>query len=63
MSVEDAAETGFRGNSGKARLREVVEWEPGTSLERVWSGRTVWIHGELEKVDRVARPAASVSGR
>jgi nucleoside-diphosphate-sugar epimerase len=45
---------GVRGrNSDNTRLRKVLDWEPGTSLEAGLARTYHWIHAELEKAGRV----------
>ncbi|MGZ8595569.1 MAG: NAD-dependent epimerase/dehydratase family protein [Actinomycetota bacterium] len=45
---------GVRGrNSDNARLREVLGWEPGTSLEDGLATTYAWIEGELERSGRL----------
>jgi nucleoside-diphosphate-sugar epimerase len=53
---------GVRGrNSDNTRLREVLAWEPGTSLEDGLRDTYRWIHSELEATGRLTRQAAGVS--
>jgi nucleoside-diphosphate-sugar epimerase len=53
---------GVRGrNSDNSRLREVLKWEPSTSLEDGLNATYTWIHSELEKVGRLASPAMTVT--
>jgi len=49
---------GVRGrNSDNTRLRNVLGWEPETSLEEGMSRTYRWIEAELEKAGRIAVPA------
>ena len=49
---------GVRGrNSDNSRLREVLGWEPTTTLEQGLTRTYGWIAAELEKVDRLRVPA------
>ena len=50
---------GVRGrNSDNSRLREVLRWEPATTLEDGLSKTYTWIESELLKAARVARKTA-----
>jgi nucleoside-diphosphate-sugar epimerase len=50
---------GVRGrNSDNSRLREVLRWEPVTTLEDGLSKTYTWIESELLKAARVARKTA-----
>jgi GDP-D-mannose 3',5'-epimerase len=51
---------GVRGrNSDNSRLREVLGWEPGTTLEEGLRRTYVWIDGELARAGRI--PARAVA--
>jgi len=53
---------GVRGrNSDNTRLREVLKWEPATSLEKGLSRTYRWIEGELQKAGRL--PQLVTAGR
>jgi GDP-D-mannose 3',5'-epimerase len=49
---------GVRGrNSDNSRLREVLDWEPQTSLEEGLRRTYTWIEAELSKAGRIPAPA------
>jgi GDP-D-mannose 3',5'-epimerase len=51
---------GVRGrNSDNSRLREVLGWEPGTTLEEGLRRTYVWVEGELARAGRI--PARAVA--
>jgi nucleoside-diphosphate-sugar epimerase len=53
---------GVRGrNSDNSRLREVLNWEPPTSLEDGMAQTYWWIHGQLEAAGRLSAQVAGVS--
>jgi nucleoside-diphosphate-sugar epimerase len=53
---------GVRGrNSDNTRLRQVLGWEPGTSLEEGLKDTYLWILSELESEGRLSRQEAGVS--
>jgi nucleoside-diphosphate-sugar epimerase len=55
------APQGVRGrNSDNGRLREVLHWEPGTSLEDGVRRTYEWIHDQLARAGRI-RPRAMVA--
>ena len=53
---------GVRGrNSDNRRLRRVLGWEPGTTLEDGLAQTYAWISGELEKAGRLAQGMSSAT--
>src|SRR5881296_2089582 len=53
---------GVRGrNSDNSRLREVLQWEPQTSLERGLEQTYRWVRSELEGSGRLRKELAAVS--
>lgn len=53
---------GVRGrNSDNTKLREVLEWEPGTSLERGLGETYAWIREQLSTAGRLPEQLAGVS--
>ena len=55
---------GVRGrNSDNTRLREILGWEPRTSLEEGLARTYSWICSELERTGRLTTPQPAVVGR
>jgi GDP-D-mannose 3',5'-epimerase len=53
---------GVRGrNSDNTRLRQVLSWEPATSLREGLTPTYEWIASELRKTDRISEPRLSAS--
>jgi GDP-D-mannose 3',5'-epimerase len=51
---------GVRGrNSDNTRLREVLKWEPSTSLEKGLAITYRWIESELRNAGRIPRAGTS----
>jgi nucleoside-diphosphate-sugar epimerase len=52
---------GVRGrNSDNSRLRQVLAWEPSTTLEQGLARTYAWIGGQLKQADRLDRKTAAV---